>query len=370
MVNRMSLYRPLFALVVAALVASCEGSDPVPTATGDAGGVDAGSTCSTAAITVPVQEVCPRPVDDYRPGAPGTANWPACVSDQGVYVPVEASISALARVAAFEEIRTVLGFETTKIPTSDDFVQARVLYSQDQGIESRIARREDEHYPPASKLCRDMTAAELAANRDRCVGPAVLRPILNDAFAKGIAGDAPTVQAARIEAALLAWLYFSIFKEATSAKDAAKDTDSMWAKYTGGKARAVTPRVSLARYVATLAPETHDRIEDGLLAVRCWRDSDNPTGVAANSALQLRARTQLDRALLHGLAAIVRQRTAAVERCSNAWEAVTLLGGFLVRETTARDPQQGALLAAALAKPSATGASEVNAVLERVFPCP
>jgi hypothetical protein len=370
MVNRMSLQRPLLSLVVAALVTSCEASDPVPTAIVDAGVADAGSTCSTAVTTVPAQGVCPRPVDDYRPGMPGTAGWPSCVSDQGVYVPVEASISALARIAAFEEIRAVLGFETTKIPSSDDFVQARVLYSQDQGIESRIARREDEHYPAASKLCRDMSEAELAANRDRCVGPAVLRPILNDAFAKGIAGDAPTVQAARIEAALLAWLYFSIFKEATSAKDASKDTDSMWAKYTGGKARAATPRVSLARYVATLAPETHERIEDGLLAVRCWRDSDNPTGVASNTALQLRARTQLDRALLHGLAAIVRQRAAASERCSNAWEAVTLLGGFLVREATARDAAQGALLAAALAKPSATGASEVNAVLERVFPCP
>jgi hypothetical protein len=371
-----------FAIAAAAALAcaSCEASDPETREPLDAGASadtgadsDASAACTTEPRITPVPPAppgtCARLVTDFDQANAAADGWPACVADRSPYTPIEASISALSRVAAFEQIRALLGFGTAKAPTPDDFLQARVLYSQDQGIESRIARREDEHYPPAAKLCRDMTEAELAANRERCVGPAVLRPIVNDAFVKGIAGEAPAVQAARIEAALLSWLYFSIFKEATSAKDAAKDVDSMWAKYSGGNARDAATHVGLARYVRALSPEAHERIYDGLLAVRCWRDLDNPTGVASNAALQLQARAQLDRGLLRGVALVVMQRAEAAGACGPAWETVRILGGFLVREAKVRDGAKGARLESALAA-GPTGAADVRTLLGELFPCP
>ena len=368
--------RNALVLAVAIACAACEASDPETRETLDGGTVpsgDAATACTTEPAVTPVPPsdpaACSRPSTDYDPTRTATDAWPACISDANAYVPFEASISALSRVAAFEQIRGLLGFGTTKTPSPDDFLQARVLYSQDQGIESRIARREDEHYPPAAKLCRDMTDAELAANRDRCVGPALLRPLVNDAFVNGIAGASPHVQAARIEAAFLAWLYFSIFKEATSAKDAAKDVDSMWAKYSGGNARDTATNVGLARYVSALSPESHQRIYDGLLAVRCWRDLDNPTGVASNTTLQLQARAQLDRALLRGLALVAMQRADAAGACSTAWETVRVLGGVLVREAKARDAGKGVALESAIATgPSA--AATVRTLLGELFPCP
>ncbi len=355
------------------ILAGCEASDPTPTARVDAGAGDggAGANCSADSTLRPVVEgTCTRPADDYTPRSPSSDAWPACIADSNAYAPFEASISALSRVAAFEEIRSLLGFGSAKVPSSDDFLQARVLYSQDQGIESRVSRREDEHYAAAPKLCRDMSEAELVTYRERCVGPAILRPILNDAFVKGIGGETPTVQAARIEASLLAWLYFSVFKESTSARDAAKDCDSMWAKYSGGRPRESAEHVSLARYVHALSVETHERIYDGLLAVRCWRDLDNPTGVATNTSLHLRARTQLDRALLRGLALVTAQRAEASAGCSSAWEGVRVLGAVLAREAKERDAAKGAALEAALARTPEVGGPEVARLLVEIFPCP
>ena len=145
--------------------------------------------------------------------------WPACISDRNEYVAFSPNISSLARVGAFEQISRILGFGTGKAPSPAEFTEARVIYTQEQGIESRVSRREDEHYPPAAKACRDMTEAEIAANTDRCVGPAKIRPILNAAFQEGMAGQDPALNAARIEGALLWFLYISIFKEATTAAD-------------------------------------------------------------------------------------------------------------------------------------------------------
>jgi hypothetical protein len=362
----------IFAVVLP--FAGCEGADPEVRGSLDGGNVvssDSGAACATEREPLPVAPAasCARPTTDFDPANTAGDGWPACVSDGNVYVPFEANVSALSRVAAFEQIRALLGFGTAKVASPDDFLQARVLYSQDQGIESRVARREDEHYPPATKLCRDMNEQELAANRDRCVGPAVLRPLLNDAFTKGIAGEAPSLQAARVEAALLSWLYFSIFKEATSARDAAKDVDSMWAKYSGGIAREAATHVGLARYVRALSPETHERIYDGLLAVRCWRDLDNPTGVASNTALQIKARDQLERALLRGIALVVMQRAEAASECRTASETVRILGGFLVREAKTRDLAKGDRLQSAIAA-GPINVADVRALLGDLFPCP
>lgn len=214
-----------------------------------------------------------------------------------------------------------------------------------------------------------MTEAEQQMYPDRCAGPVKIRPILLAAFQAGIDGKEPIENAARIEGTLLWHFYLSIYKEATSAKDKAADVDSMWAKYTGGEPRDSASGIS--RYIAPRSKEAHDRIWDGLLAVRCWRDLDNPTGVAMDLTRRDLARAQLDRALLRGLALIVRQRVAHLA-CASAWESVKILGPVLDREATARDPMAAATLRAELAKAAAkdVDVAKVTASLDAIFPCP
>jgi hypothetical protein len=366
--------------------AGCEDDDPpgVSLGRGDAGaagpadaGTDGGGAAAMLCATdeglapIPTSASCMADPTDYMPRMQGSAGdqWPACISDGNQYVRFSENTSSLARVGAFEEIGRLLGFGTGKAPSREEFTQARVVYTQEQGIESRVSRREDEHYPPAAKLCRDMTAEEQQMNGDRCVGPVKLRPILNEAFMNGMNGVDPVMNAARIEGALLWHFYISAHKEATSSAQAAVDTDSMWAKYSGGEPR--SGGLGISRYVKARSQETHDRAWDGLLAVRCWRDLDNPTGMAMNMPMRDRARAQLDRALLRGMALIVRQR---VERlpCANAFESVRIIGRMLGREAKLRDPDAAATLAREMEKtdPAAVDKAALTAALDKLFPCP
>jgi hypothetical protein len=362
------------SLAFASLIAAggCESSDPTPTSTLGAAGNSPGVKCSPDEGVAPMEGAsCAASPDDYTPRESGssTDTWPACISDKNEYVPFSMNISSLARVAAFEQIRELLDIGGTGIPTPQDFLDARVIYSQEQGIESRVSRREDEHYPPAPAACRDLPPEEQQKYPDRCVGPVKIRPILNAAFEGGIAGESPVENAARIEGALLWFFYVSIYKEATSAAQNSVDVDSMWAKYTGGEPR--EGGIGLSAYVKPRSQEAHDRIWDGLLAVRCWRDLDNPTGAAMDLALRDRARAQLDRALLRGMALILRQRLET-SKCSAAWESAKILGEILDREATARDKTNAAILRAEIQKPSSADVDVAAATeaLDAIFPCP
>ncbi|MBI2389010.1 MAG: hypothetical protein HYV09_05270 [Deltaproteobacteria bacterium] len=352
-------------------IVGCEAGDPTPSSALDATDGDAASPASCApdrAIAPAPAGSCPRDPTDFVPGSE-TDGWPACVVDDGLYHPFSASVASLTRVEAFERIASILRFGGDSVPTGADFVEARAIYSADEGIGSRVVRREDEHYPPAAKACRDMNPDEIAANADRCVGPAKILPILTRAFADGANGVDPLGNAARIEAALLWFFYVSAHKEATTCASKAADCDSMWAKYSGGEPR--TSAKGLSRYVRARSPTAHDRAYDGLLAVRCWRDLDNPSGVAADLATRDRARTQLDRALLRGLAVIVRQRS--LERaCGGAWQGVRVLGAVLDRAATARDAAKAAVLRAELAKTTPDGVDQAKLLgaLDALFPCP
>jgi hypothetical protein len=367
----------IFVSIVATLsltaAPACESSDPIahtPDA-GQGGGAGAVLCDANEGIADVSGPSCAPLADDYTPRDAASKNdmWPACISDGNAYVAFNTNISSLARVAAFEEIGKILGFGGLSAPTSQDFLDARVVYTQEQGIESRVVRREDEHYPPAPLACRDMTVEEQAMYPDRCVGPVKIRPILNDAFQHGIEGKDPVGNAARIEGALIWFFYASIYKEATSAFLNPPDVDSMWAKYTGGEPRASA--LGLSRYIRPRSLEAHDRIWDGLLAVRCWRDLDNPTGPAMDVMLRDRARAQLDRALLRGLAVLVRQRAARLS-CAAAWESVKIVGGVLDREATLRDPTNAGVLRAELAKARAEDVDrdKLIAALDAIFPCP
>jgi hypothetical protein len=259
-----------------------------------------------------------------------------------------------------------------------------------------VQRREDEHYPPATwdedddgtaetYTCQAMAALPdgeeaLAANADRCVGPARISPLLEDAFAAGQDGASTDLQrriaASQIEAGLLWFLYVSNHKEAITCTTTPVDCDSSFAYYTGGDAREAGK--GMARYVRALDVETHDRIWDGILAVRCWRDLDNPTGVATDLAMRDRAVGQMDRAALRGVALIVRDWTLALAAETDAddrevrWAKLRILGPVLDRDATLRDAGQAAILRAELAEidPDDADTAAIGAALSALYPCP
>jgi len=378
-----------FALLWLALLAvACESSDPelTPLDSGaDAGadtattdtlvvGGDADAAADTGPICPSTEAVVPLPDDpsckpktgDFVPGTDD--GWPVCISDDALYHPFTTSISSVARVDAFERIAAKLGFGTSKAPTATEFVEAKAIFAEDQGLGSRVERREDEHYPAAPGACNTLTPEQLAMHSDRCVGPAKLLPLVNAAFADGAAGTEPRENAARLEAALLWFLYVSPYKEARTCSSKLDDCDSSYAYYTGGDA--MSAGKGFARYVRARSPQTHAAVWNGVLAVRCWRDLDNPTGAAADLAQRDKAVAQLDRAMHRGLTVIVRQRITQ-RLCNSSWIGTRILGAVLDREATARDATKAAVLRSELAKtdPAAVDEKALLAALDTLFPC-
>lgn len=367
----------ILMLATVALLAACDDSNPPENP--DSGTPPPPAECSDAPNTPEDLSSCLPPATDYRPREPQVNNsesdtWAACISDDNTYHVIDPNISTVARVAAFDEIATLL-WRNGKVPSQADFVSAYDKYTQTEGLASRVQRREDYHYPPppSGKACREANVPETAP--DRCVGPAKLLPIINDALTRGAQGDSPRIHAARIEAALLWFLYISVYSEVNTCTTTPKDCDSAWAYYTGGTERCA-PK-GLAAYVQNVAPKTHERTYDATLAVRCWRNLDNETGAATNIELRNLALSQLDRATLRGVAMILRQRFAqlrqGVEEVQQAHLAfINVLGPFLDREARARNVSQADALKAEVSKTSVT---EVNApaattALDILFACP
>jgi len=331
---------------------------------------------------------CAPSATDYTPRAmmSATDSWPSCVSDPGLYVRFDMSTSSIARTTAFERIhRDEAGgrpsgfFDPTRDPSPEEFTAARMIYLEAEGLDSRLVRRTDEHFPQpaAGNDCRVATVA--AAHPDYCAGPARLLPLVTASFRDGQLGATaapPRVLAARVEAALLWFLYLSVYKESLTCSTATADCDSSWAYYTGGVQRTEARHAALSRYVLALEPATHDRIWDGLLAVRCWRDLDRATP-ATDPALRERARDQLDRALTRGVVAVLRSRLLAMPGAPAAERPAHLafaqvIAPLLDRAARARSPADadrlGALFAAAA--PEALDVAAAVATLDRLFPCP
>lgn len=317
---------------------------------------------------------CPPLETDYAPGADD--GWPACVSDGGTYVQINENVSSIARIAAFDEIATLLWNRDTA-PSADDFLDAFEAYLTGEGLESRVSRREDEHYPPvvdgAGNVLRCRDEGVPALDPDRCVGPAQIIPLLNDAFEKGALGEIPLVNAARAEAGLLWFLYVSVHKEALTCTTAIADCDSAWAYYSGG-GQPDEPR-GLARYVVDVSPWAHDRIWDGLLAVRCWRDLDREA-TATTIARRDLALNQMDRALLYAMARIVTERALAMVTTPQTRDAsfafLQILGPVLNRAITEADASEATTWTAALdgASLDDIDATDLVTVTDRVFACP
>lgn len=347
------------------------GSGERDAASPDGGGSGGAAACEPRDTTeIPDAMGCATRADDYAPCADD--DWGGCISDDGEYHPIEATISTIARVEAFEAIADLL-FDPTRDASSDDFLAARLVYQEEEGLDSRVVRRYDPHFDAPEGT--DCTLPETPAKEpEYCVGPAILQPLLLDAFNAGIMGDAPRAQAARIEAGLLWFLYVSTAKESLTCTEVAKDCDSAYAYYTGGQA--ARGGIALARRIAEVDPYAHDRAWDGLLAVRCWRDLDDAE-VAEDAALRDRARGQLDRALLDGLAAIVREE---VDRAADTtgdeqayhWALASTLGRALDRAAREASPSDADVLAAefAHADPADASAAGIVSALEAVFDCP
>lgn len=354
-------------------------ASPIDASPIDAGSPDAGPPPCVAAD------------DDYTPRASmsATDTWPACISDDDVYHPIGTTIGSIARVESFERIFAPsfgpgwLAWDG-RDPSSTAFLDARTDYQVMNGLDSRVSFRTDEHFPrPAAGNCT-MTDV-VTANPDYCVGPSQLAPAILANLNAGITGDPAEparVYAARIEALLVWFLYVSTYKESLTCTTTPNDCDSSWAYYGGGEDR--SGGLGLARLIRAQDLATHDRVLDGILAVRCWRDLD-PAVPATDLDLRERARAQLDRALQRGVALLFVQHLEALSATSGADRVADQLAHFawlvaLARVTgfqrmvRAADPLLADDLAAQLAAPSATAAGvdtlDLVLRLERAFPCP
>ncbi len=306
-------------------MSGCPAPDPV---TPDAGpAVDGGthSNTGTDCQTEPNEDlgVCAVADDAYQPRVNGSADdaWAACISDDNTYhLAGESTPSSVARVEAYDRIGALLWAKTIA-PAPNDFVQAKLIYAEDSGVGSRVARRYDTHYakPPNGESCQDEGVP--AQYPDYCVGPATLEPLINDAFRAGGEGVEPERNSARIRAALM-WLYYvSAVKEGMSCAAKAKDCDSSWAYHTGGTTR--EDPIGLGRAIKRVAPETYNQAYDGNLAIRCWRDIDNAE-TAEQLDLQERAVTQLDTALIHGFAMIIKDELDHADCASGFYREAAL----------------------------------------------
>ncbi len=378
---------PRLALVPLALltplaVAACKASDP-PASIDAPIAVDADVTGDAPIDASPADAdpACVAAATDYTPRDQRSATdpYPTCVSDAdpATYVVINASVSTIARVAAFDQIASLL---FTGAPSTQAFLDARVAYSQANGLESRVGRREDEHYPPAPMAC-NAVGFDPRPYADRCVGPVTMLPLIAEAFAAGATAADPQVRrlaAARIEAGLLWFLYVSAYKESVTCQTTPADMDSSWAYYGGGEQRG--GGLGLARYVRGLELATHDRIFDGALAVRCWRGLDDPalaTDDATYAPLRTTALAQYDTALVRGVALILRARVVALAAAGGADAAVhgqfiRVLGPVLVREAMARDPAVAASFAVEVARadPAAVNTAALVTAIDTLFPCP
>ncbi|MEM9196081.1 MAG: hypothetical protein AAGF12_43350 [Myxococcota bacterium] len=322
------------------------------------------------AIVLPDPGACTALPTDYAPCLDDM--YPECVSDNGEYVRVEETISTIARVEGYERMADLI-FDPMTEPTMDDFLMARLIYQEDEGLDSRVVRRYDPHFdvPDGTDCTADGTPAMFP---DYCVGPALIQPIILDAFMLGVAGTEPSRQAGRIDGALLWFLYASTYKESLTCTTKAKDCDSAFAYYTGGRLN--REGIGLAGHVRELDPYAHDRAWDGLLAVRCWRDLD-PGETAQDLALRERARTQYDRAVLDGVAAVVIDRFERLATATGAsqayyWGFLQALGPALDRGLAEADMAAATTVQTELAKtdPSTVDTAGAIAAIQGVFTCP
>jgi hypothetical protein len=380
------LSAPLFA---ACVLDAGEGQDSSGDSTDTDPSADSTGGCEPTMLGVdpPNESACGPLATDFVPGADD--DYPACVADNGEWTVVfEDPPGAQARVEAYESMMDLLRGGTT--PDAAAFTMARTLYAQDEGLESRLLRREDLHYPPVPAADQDAgvdfdkqcTVADNATTyTDRCVGPAKIAPMINDAFAAGMTGEGDAnVHAARIDAGVLWFLWVSTYKEAASCVELPEDCDAHHAYYDGNALRA-SP-LGVGAEINAISPLAHGAIFDGMLAIRCWRDLYPDAllwedfGADGQDTFEA-AHEQLDNALWYGWARLVRDRlekhplTCGSEAAAS-WAFIEVVGPVLDVEAESRDAAAAATLAALWANdaPAAADLEGAIAAIDAAFPCP
>lgn len=334
------------------------------------GGTDMGAPVDMGPLPdLPAPPMCVAAAADFPSEA-----WGLCPAQDGTLHAFEPeNISTIARIDAWTSIAELL-WEAPAAPRPEAFGQARVIYAQMEGLDSRVSRRDDRHLTatvPEGTNCRDAGVPELYP--EYCVGPGRILPILTAAFDAGQAGVSPAVNAARIEAALLWFLYVSVYKEAVTCTTTKRDCDSAFAYYTGDGERGAPE--GLARSINAASTDGHSRTFDAVLAVHCWRELDAPD-VAVDLPRRDLALAQLDVALDFGVSRIL---TSRVERWAAAngaakeadWAFLQVLGQGFLRAIALRDAEAAIAVATALGG-DGTGvlAEGLTGPLTQLFPCP
>ena len=368
----------LGSLVLALGLAACGDSTmnttPMGNMTDDTGGA---TRCQGPSFTENVTSCMPA-ASDYRPRVNMSMGdtWPTCVTDNGSFPFIGGSAPASAsRTAAFESIAARL-WNNSNALTTDDFLKARDDYSVMEGIGSRVARRQDVRYPELAGdkfACADLAVAAKYPNR--CFGPAQLKPIIDDAFQKGLMGQSARIQAARLEASLLWFFYLSILSEIwTSSFDDIVDVDASYGYWNGAQPRDMP--MGLGKIVRSLGQETYDRGMDAVYSTRCWRDIDKALPYTNTMYFNL-AQQQNDKAMTRGMALILRDRFGQLGCSTGAQqqanlEFVRLMGGFLDRAARAIDATKADQLKAQWSAQSAASVNVATAqqLLDQLFPCP
>lgn len=368
----------LMTLTLGISLSGCSGTATPPSSDLGADGAAAAYTPLSCAFETTNANVCLAPTD-YSPRLNQSMNatWPRCASDGNTFVMVgKDEPAAAARARAFDAMGLLLWKKATA-PTSADFTAARDQYSVAEGIGSRVQRRQDVHYPELPKdtklSCAD--AATSAKYPDRCASPAKILPIITDAFTQGTAGTRPRVQAARIEAGLIWFLYLSSLSEVwTCSFDDELDCDSAWGYYTASQQR--DKPAALAAYYNALSPAVHNRVFDALLGERCWSDTEGNKLPKTNQRLYCVAQNQLDRAELQGLALILRDRLGQIPAATTEvkeahLEFAKILGGFLDRAARQRDATKADALKAqwSAAAPDKVDVKAAQDALDALFGC-
>lgn len=325
---------------------------------------------------------------DYQPLTDAENDaWPACLPDDGAYHLVDATPSSIARVEAFEQIMEALADDS---PSADAFTEARTIYSIEEGLESRLVRREDHHYDPvpeadwvegvdADKQCT--VEENVAAYPERCAGPGRIAPILNEAFAAGQTGDGiAAVNKAQVEAALLWFIHLSVYKEANTCLPKGKDCDSSWAYYTGGHDR--NGGIGLSRVVQGHSDLAHQRIWDGFTAFRCWRelypDATTLEELSEDGVMfREMADAQLSEALWYGWALIVRDRLEQLgnscgDQAEANWAFLQIAGPVLSEQAGRVDANANGSLTSLWSQAEPPAAEDVTAAIatiDSIFGC-
>ena len=391
--DKNQILRSSLGVLCALVLAACGDSDTDTTAGSDSDGSEstngttAGGCADEDPTSAPLDEsACQADANDYMPTVNGSADdvWPACENDDGTYHPFEQP-SAAARTEAFEEIMVI--FNAGLTPT--DFTAARDQYSLPQGLESRLSRREDVHYPniPVSEqdagveFDKQCTVLELREQYpDRCAGPMKIQPIINQAFDDGQNGVGdPMVNAAKVEGAITWFLYPSVIKEATFScppADYSGDCDAAWGYYGGGQQAGGA--IGFGGFVKQISSQANQRVFDGLAAMRCWRNGYMSTEDGdVNDPLYGYGKAQLDQANNHALALVVRERMAdqfglcGSEADAN-WAFVQTAGQGLIKPAEDTDAGNAGIYTSLLANDNPSGDEIMGgiAALDALFPCP